>query len=700
MVDIFTIAPILVILLAGVLYVRRLEGGSAVWFWAWSFVSIFVAGMLATVGGERFPVFKGLAVVPGTLSAVLALAGSLGFARRPVPDWLLPAGLIAAGARWALYVSGEPEIAYVTGAVLTTICFGIGGYVIWRDSVDLAVSWAERYLGPSILLFGATQTGGLLVRAGGNDASAVFVATATCATLTAFLQVLTIYERAQARDALHSQELEAEREKLQALLDTTPLGVYLFDNEGRLSVMNKAAMRNAGMRDDQMGLEEGLAHLESTIGRPIDSRAIRSLRAQLVDEPDAVIENMHMTIGALELDVFSSPVNLGTGARIGRIWTARDVTRERELQQQLLRAQKMETMGTLAGGVAHDFNNQLTTILGNARIALEESDPNNQIVVESLTDLERAADHCAQLTSGLLAFARRVPVAPHAIHVGPTVREVEGLLGAMLPPSIELVVSVESQLPPILADPAQLQQVLLNLAINARDAVDGQGQIRIDVAQRVDDGDGWVDFTVSDTGVGMEPEVREHMFEPFFTTKSVGKGTGIGLSIVYGVVRSHGGEVDVESTRGVGTRIRISIPAAEDERVAPVAALDTLAPRGSATVLLADDEPAVLRLASAALGRLGYSVIEARDGTEALELFKQHRDEIDVAVLDIAMPGRSGLQVLAEIRQTSPRLPVVLASGYLDGPDRVRESSGVRLLSKPYRPQVLGRAVHEAIEGR
>jgi PAS domain S-box-containing protein len=508
------------------------------------------------------------------------------------------------------------------------------------------------------------------------------------------------------------RELDAERRTLRAVLETAPLGILLYDDEHRLRMINRAGARLVGVSDDGLDVEDleklALETAERGLFQPIQ---LDDLRKQIDDDPSCVIKDLEFIAGKngeVCLDVFSAPVSSESGERIGRIWIFHDVSKEHRLQRQLQQAQKMETLATLAGGVAHDFNNQLTTILGNAHIAMEESVLADAVVRDCLQDLERAAEHCAELTTGLLAFARRVPVEPHAVQIEPVVREVESLLRAMIPRSVELQVEIEEGLRPALADPARLEQVLLNLAINARDAVESGGTVRIRVRNRSfvpsrrsralgRRAGRFLEFAVRDTGTGIDPETRERIFDPFFTTKEVGRGTGLGLAIVYGIVHSHEGWVDVESQVGKGTTIRVYIPAAESEVEIDQRDLDRPLPGGDATVLVAEDDDGVRRLAVHTLKRLGYRTIEARDGDEAVELFEEHRNEIDMAMLDLTMPGRGGVEALAEIRRLEPELPVLMVSGFLDGPDRIRSQKGVQFLPKPYRPEVLGRAVRDAL---
>jgi CheY-like chemotaxis protein/anti-sigma regulatory factor (Ser/Thr protein kinase) len=280
----------------------------------------------------------------------------------------------------------------------------------------------------------------------------------------------------------------------------------------------------------------------------------------------------------------------------------------------------------------------------------------------------------------------------------------------MIPSSIELDVEVDDDLWPAVADPAQLQQALLNLAANARDALPEHGRITIHVRnrefEREDRGTAgatrrgrFVEFAVHDTGAGIDPDTRERMFDPFFTTKEVGQGRGLGLAVVYGLVQSHGGWVDVESKPGEGTSIYIYFPVAQGEVVTDAPAV-RVAEGGRETILLADDDEMVRRLICSNLERLGYRVFEARDGDEAVDVFKQNPEVIALALLDLTMPRRDGLAALEEIRTIVPDLPAVLVSGFVSTSDRVRSAGDVELLAKPFDGDELARAVRAALDKR
>ncbi|HTK32811.1 MAG TPA: ATP-binding protein [Candidatus Saccharimonadaceae bacterium] len=378
-----------------------------------------------------------------------------------------------------------------------------------------------------------------------------------------------------------------------------------------------------------------------------------------------------------------------------------DVTEQRELERKLTEAERMQSVGTLAGGVAHDFNNQLTAVLGHLDL-LAGGMPKKSALQEHVRLAQLGAERCAELTRGLLAFSRQLTTHPETIAINPLVETTRESMRQALPASIAMETSLEAGLWPALADPGQIRQVLVNLCMNARDAMPEGGQLVLETRnRRVDEagvrshaqaraGD-YVEIAVRDSGLGIAPDVLPHVFEPFFTTKPVGAGTGLGLSLAYGIASSHGGWIDVESRLGEGSTFRILLPRASDDAraatSAAAAARDASA-AGPRTLLIADDEEMVRGLTARALESAGYRVLAASNGDEAVALHRQHRGEIDGVLLDVTMPGRSGVEIMDEIRGIDPEARVVLTSGFsaatLEGPLAARAQTATAFLAKPY----------------
>lgn len=396
-----------------------------------------------------------------------------------------------------------------------------------------------------------------------------------------------------------------------------------------------------------------------------------------------------------------------------------DVSEQRELEAQFRQAQKMEAVGQLAGGVAHDFNNLLSVILGTAELSRAAASPGS-VLAADLDEIRRAARRGAQLTRQLLAFSRRQVLRPRVFDVGAVVRGAEPLLRRLIPESVTLDLVLPDTPCTVHADPGQLEQVLMNLVVNARDAVTatpgrthGLVQVAVD-AVRPDSAEvaaagmtpnttGYMRLTVRDDGIGMDAETRARAFEPFFTTKEPGRGTGLGLSTAFGIVTQSGGAMRVESAPGEGATFTVLLPRVSEPAPAPEGARSgAVAPKAvGETVLLVEDETAVRRTARRVLERNGYQVLEARHGADALLLWEERDGAVDVVLTDLRMPELGGGELLQQLRARRPTLPAVLMSGYVQEPMEGVLAGGVpvQTLDKPFTPAELLSAVREALDG-
>ncbi len=388
---------------------------------------------------------------------------------------------------------------------------------------------------------------------------------------------------------------------------------------------------------------------------------------------------------------------------------AEDVTELRAMERQLRQAQKFEAIGQLAGGIAHDFNNVVGAILGWAELGYEQNKSNPQLA-ERFTRIREQAERAAALTRELLAFARRQVLQPRAVDLNNVTSGLLSFLEKVIPKDIELKVTT-APLDTVKADPTQIEQVIMNLCLNARDAMPSGGRLHIET-EMVELDDAYCHFyphvtpgayavlSVSDTGIGMDAETRERMFEPFFTTKGPGKGTGMGLATVYGIVKQHGGFLHVYSEPGQGTLFRVYIPGANAE-AADSAALRTpmisLAEiRGTETILIAEDHESIREMARQALLSFGYRVLSACDGEEALQLCENETPAL--AILDVVMPKSGGPATAAKLAERFTGLPILFTSGYSQDVDAVAAASAnARYLQKPYSPTTLGRLVREIL---
>jgi len=389
---------------------------------------------------------------------------------------------------------------------------------------------------------------------------------------------------------------------------------------------------------------------------------------------------------------------------------AEDVTQKKQLEEQLIQAQKMQAVGQLAGGVAHDFNNLLTVIGGHVEMLMEKAVNRDQF--DRLAEVKQAADRAAVLTRQLLAFSRRQVLQSKVVNLNQVIEHLLGMLGRLIKENVELTFLPEPDLGSVRVDPYQIEQVLINLTVNAQDAMPGGGRItietrnlRIENSRRGQPGDmapgDYVQVCVRDTGHGMDREVQSHVFEPFFTTKKSGEGTGLGLSMAYGIVNQSGGHIRLKSKVGEGTTFKIYLPRVDAAAPAVEEAAATSQPRGSETILLAEDEGSVRELIGNYLQSLGYRVLTAANGLAGIAVARSYPDTIQLLLSDFVMPKLGGRELAAELRRTMPALKVIFLSGYaghavsahdLDLPD-------ARFLPKPLSLELLAKTIREVLDG-
>ncbi len=381
-----------------------------------------------------------------------------------------------------------------------------------------------------------------------------------------------------------------------------------------------------------------------------------------------------------------------------------DITERKALEAQLAQSRKMDAIGRLAGGIAHDFNNMLSVILSYSELLLNEFQTDGQ-PREMILEIEKAAQRSAALTRQLLTFGRKQIIHPQPLNLNVVVRDVGKLLGRLVGENIELRTALDPELRLVRADPGQMEQVVINLAINARDAMPAGGQLRIETHNVCPPGHvgNYVQLLVRDTGIGMDELVKSHIFEPFFTTKEAGKGTGLGLATVHGIVTQSGGFVEVESQSGAGATFKVYLPAPDLSQALAVTNDDTSRLlRGDETILLVEDEDAVRQLARTILEGRGFQVLSAPSGPEALEVLGREAQQIDLLLTDIVMPQMSGRQLAENALRLRPDLKVVFISGYESENDAIETlgtaSIGIRSLPKPFNPYDLLRVVRNALD--
>ncbi len=405
-----------------------------------------------------------------------------------------------------------------------------------------------------------------------------------------------------------------------------------------------------------------------------------------------------------------APFRDAEGHVIGVVGTARDITDQRRAEEQFRQAQKLESIGRLAGGVAHDFNNLLIGILGYAEF-LEAGIREGHPSIEDLAEIRKAGERARDLTRQLLAVARRQVIEPHPIDPNGVLRDSEKLLRRLLGEDVDMRLRLEPGVGTVFADPSQLQQVVMNLAVNARDAMPQGGQLTIETTPvqldasyaqhhaEVEPGS-YVMISVSDSGEGMSPEVQAHLFEPFFTTKAAGHGTGLGLAMVHGIVKQAGGHIWVYSELGQGTTFKIYLPLHDEAPSRVLAAAPRPARGGQECVLLVEDDSAARALALRALRGAGYEVLAAANGREALEVVSVASRLPDLLLTDVVMPEMSGKQLADALLRKHPALRVLYLSGYTQNTivHHGVLDSAIDFLAKPYTPSALLARVREVLE--
>jgi PAS domain S-box-containing protein len=496
-------------------------------------------------------------------------------------------------------------------------------------------------------------------------------------------------------------------EEYRLLFDENPHPMWVFDAEtlGFLAVNGAATKLYGFSREEFLGMTiEGIRPAEEV-------PALRQYLPNMSDAPSvpAVHVKHRKKDGTLfEVEGVSNPIEFR--GRRARLVLAHDISTKRQLEAQLLQAQKMEAVGRLAGGVAHDFNNQLGVILGYTELLLRNGVEAQRGKLEQIL---KATQHASGLTRQLLAFSRKEIVSPKVLDLNALVAELEKMLVRLIGEDIDLAIIPGADLGQVEADPGQLEQIVMNLCVNARDAMPDGGLLRIETANvELDAGHAapheiitpgrYVMLAVSDAGCGMEKDTLSKVFEPFFTTKEQGKGTGLGLAMVYGAVKQAGGYVWPYSEPGHGTTFKIYLPRLDDQPLTPAVQDTPLPQRGSETVLLVEDEAALRMVVREILEDHGYRVVEAANSAEALALAERERDVIHLLVTDVVMPGMNGRALATALTAARPGLRVLYMSGYTDDVIAHRGvlAPGTMLIAKPFTALALLGRVREALGER
>ncbi len=508
--------------------------------------------------------------------------------------------------------------------------------------------------------------------------------------------------RKQAEEALRESE-----KKYRTVLEANPDPVAVYDIEGKVVYFNPAFSRVFGWT------------LEECLGKIMDDFV------PIKNWPETRIMNSKVLAGksfsSIETERYTKdgqiiPVSVSgavysdrDGNPVGSVINLRDISVQKKLEAQLQHAQKMEAVGTLAGGVAHDFNNLLQAVQGYAELLLLNK-KDGETSYRELQEIHAAAKKGGELTRQLLTFSRKVESKLRPVDLNKEVEKTRRLLERTIPKMIEIELRLFGDLWTVDADPTQLEQIIINLAVNAKDAMPDGGKLIIETQNAVLDDDfckrhvgarpgDYVLLRISDTGNGMEKNILEHIFEPFYTTKGVGEGTGLGLAMVYGIVKNHGGYIICSSAPGEGTTFVIYLHAIERVIEASKEELKKTLVGGTERILLVDDDEYIQHLGRQILKRFGYTVITAADGESALDMYRKEKERIDLVILDLIMPGMGGKRCLEKLLKIDPQAKVLIASGYLpDGPMKESLKNGVKeFISKPFEMRQLLQVVHKAL---
>jgi len=609
-------------------------------------------------------------------------------------------------SRDGILVSSQQEILYVNRALVSQFGYGSSGELLGRPISALLPQQEHARLEEmhTQLLRGKAAPRTFAFAGLRKDGRRVDLEAAVSLAEIGGQRLLVSMVRDVSERRAAQQQVAEINQMLEAVLHASPLAIISLDLESRVRVWNPAAERIFGWK------------AEEVLGQPIpvipekEGAQFEFLRHTVLEGNKIIgVEVRRNTREGkvLDLSLSAGPMRNAAGAVTGTMAVLEDITRRKQLERQLEQSRKMEVLGRLAAGVAHDFNNLLTAVLLYSGLMGHQVARGSRLR-KNLGEIRKAAERGAALVNQLLAYTRQQTAQPQVLNLNAVIAGIAGMLQRLVGEDIKLETICAADLGNVIADPAQMEQVILNLAANARDAMPGGGRLLLETANqgiastpagRVGKRGAWVVLTVADGGAGMDAEMKAKAFEPFYTTKERGKGTGLGLASVQSLVQQAGGEIEVESEPGKGTTVRVSLPRVDDQEPQGRAPASPVVAGGSAqeTLLLVEDDEAVRGSLAQTLERTGYRVLQARHGAEALRVLQAFDGSIDLMITDLIMPGMSGRDLAQRATRLRPGLRVLYVSGYSDEA-RLEQLAGQPFIPKPFEETGLHRKLRELLD--